>query len=190
MAWGRLVPPAYRLETVSLAVWGIEEVGNERYLQEIDSIASMKGTSVAARTVLLVSAVFALGCQAAAEPAALDALVSTQRYGEALDGLKQSGRNAAEQLDWLRRHGEAGHVPLQYELSQRLYPPAFEESLKWYLNLSEVYHLTSVAHYPALAQLAGESQFPQDGEAGWLVSCNDLQCRPTANNDPAWRKAA
>lgn len=92
----------------------------------------MKWAGVTIRLILLAPAVFASGCRAAAEPPVLDALVNAQRYGDALGALGKSGWSATQQLDWLRRHGEVGHVPLQYELSKRLYPNDFEESLKWY----------------------------------------------------------
>lgn len=72
-------------------------------------------------------------CSVAQVPVAeLSAMVEAQRYAEALAALSRSTLSESEQINWLRERGEAGHVPLQYELSRRLFPADVVESLKWY----------------------------------------------------------
>lgn len=77
---------------------------------------------------------FALSsCSIAQIPVAeLNAMVETQKYADALSGLRRSGLSEPERLDWLRAKAEEGHVPLQYELSRLLFPTDLAESLKWY----------------------------------------------------------
>jgi len=62
----------------------------------------------------------------------LDKLVEQQQYDVALQHLNDSEASEDEKLTWLRRKGEAGHVPIQYELAARLFAQDREESIKWY----------------------------------------------------------
>jgi hypothetical protein len=62
----------------------------------------------------------------------LDRAVTEQRYEDALSLLEKASGTESEKLAWLRRQSDAGHVPLQYELSRRLLHANLAESLKWY----------------------------------------------------------
>jgi len=61
-----------------------------------------------------------------------DVAVHQQDYRDALRLLKASKVSQSEKLAWLRRHAEAGNVPMQYELSALLFPTNREEALRWY----------------------------------------------------------
>ena len=66
------------------------------------------------------------------ELGAADVAVHQQDYRDALRLLKASKVSQSEKLAWLRKHAEAGNVPMQYELSALLFPTNREEALKWY----------------------------------------------------------
>jgi len=84
-------------------------------------------------------AIVSVGVAAAQRPlpppadlGAADVAVHQQDYREALRLLKASKVSQAVKLAWLRKHAEAGNVPMQYELSALLFPTNREEALKWY----------------------------------------------------------
>ncbi len=62
----------------------------------------------------------------------LDDLVEHQEYDAALQRLNDNKASEEEKLTWLRRQGEAGHVPIQYDLAARLFARDRDESIKWY----------------------------------------------------------
>jgi hypothetical protein len=61
----------------------------------------------------------------------LNELVKKQDYNEIQNILSQQDRSAAR-LPWLRQQAEAGHVPLQFELSKFLAPSDPSEALNWF----------------------------------------------------------
>ncbi len=90
-------------------------------------------------TVVGLLAIVSVGVAAAQRPlpppaelGAADVAVHQQDYREALRLLKASKAGHAEKLVWLRKHAEAGNIPMQYELSALLFPTNREEALKWY----------------------------------------------------------
>lgn len=62
----------------------------------------------------------------------LNELAKKQDYNEIQNILSQQDQSAARFLPWLRHQAEAGHVPLQFELSKFLAPSDPSEALNWF----------------------------------------------------------
>jgi hypothetical protein len=82
--------------------------------------------------VVLLASLFPTRLLAQVPVEQLDRMVAQQKYAEVLSLLEKSALTRAQQIAWLRAQGDAGHVPLQYELSRRLLPIDLAESLRWY----------------------------------------------------------
>lgn len=62
----------------------------------------------------------------------LETLVREQRYNEITKILAAQAGSPASMLPWLRQQAEAGHVPLQFELSKALASSNPSQALSWF----------------------------------------------------------